>query len=312
MHFRGDLLLSSHPASIENIHKVIDPLFLDDLKAELAEIQGITVETTRKRRLKDFQHKLAGLKFLDPACGSGNFLTETYISLRKLENEALRSLSNQITMGDFTNPIQVSIGQFYGIEINDFAVTVAKTALWIAESQMMKETEDIMHMSLDFLPLKSYANIVEGNALRLDWESVVPKRELNYIMGNPPFVGHQWRTKEQAADLEAVCRDIPKCGKLDYVCGWYVKAVDYMQATNIHAAFVSTNSISQGESVSILWKPLFGKGAKIEFAHRTFVWTSEAKDRAAVHCVIVGFTCGIARTDKLIFEGESTPKRNLH
>lgn len=292
-----------HYTSIENIHKVIDPLFLDDLKAELAEIQGITVETTRKRRLKDFQHKLAELKFLDPACGSGNFLTETYISLRKLENEALRSLSNQITMGDFTNPIQVSIGQFYGIEINDFAVTVAKTALWIAESQMMKETEDIMHMSLDFLPLKSYANIVEGNALRLDWESVVPKRELNYIMGNPPFVGHQWRTKEQAADLEAVCRDIPKCGKLDYVCGWYVKAVDYMQATNIHAAFVSTNSISQGESVSILWKPLFGKGAKIEFAHRTFVWTSEAKDRAAVHCVIVGFTCGIARTDKLIFEG---------
>ena len=292
-----------HYTSIENIHKVIDPLFLDDLKAELAEIQGITVETTRKRRLKDFQHKLAGLKFLDPACGSGNFLTETYISLRRLENQVLRSLTRQITIGDYSNPIQVSISQFYGIEINDFAVTVAKTALWIAESQMMKETEDIMHMSLDFLPLKSYANIVEGNALRLDWESVVPKQELNYIMGNPPFVGHQWRTKEQAADLEAVCRDIPKCGKLDYVCGWYVKAVDYMQATNIHAAFVSTNSISQGESVSILWKPLFGKGAKIEFAHRTFVWTSEAKDRAAVHCVIVGFTCGIARTDKLIFEG---------
>ena len=159
-----------HYTSIENIHKVIDPLFLDDLKAELAEIQSITVETTRKRRLKDYQHKLAGLKFLDPACGSGNFLTETYISLRKLENEALRSLSDQIMLGDVTNPIQVSIGQFYGIEINDFAVTVAKTALWIAESQMMKETEDIMHMSLDFLPLKSYANIVEGNALRMDWE----------------------------------------------------------------------------------------------------------------------------------------------
>ncbi len=145
-----------HYTSIENIHKVIDPLFLEDLKGELAEIQAVAVETTRKRRLKEFQHKLAGLKFLDPACGSGNFLTETYISLRKLENEALRSLSDQITMGDFTNPIEVSIGQFYGIEINDFAVTVAKTALWIAESQMMKETEDIIHMSLDFLPLKSY------------------------------------------------------------------------------------------------------------------------------------------------------------
>ncbi len=292
-----------HYTSIENIHKVIDPLFLDELRAELAEIQGISVETSRKRRLREFQRKLAGLKFLDPACGSGNFLTETYISLRKLENEALRSLSQQISFGDITNPIQVSISQFYGIEINDFAVTVAKTALWIAESQMMKETEDIMHLSLDFLPLKSYANIVEGNALRLDWESVVPRHELNYIMGNPPFVGHQWRTKEQAEDLEAVCHDIPKCGKLDYVCGWYNKAADYMQNTSIHAAFVSTNSISQGESVGILWAPLFKKKhVTIEFAYRTFVWTSEAKDKAAVHCVIVGFTCGSNIGKRYLFE----------
>ncbi len=174
-----------HYTSIENIHKVIDPLFLDGLKAELAEIKAVVVDKTRKARLAGFQRKLAGLKFLDPACGSGNFLTETYISLRRLENEAIaQSQYNQIILGDYANPIQVSIGQFYGIEINDFAVTVAKTALWIAESQMMKETEDIVRHELDFLPLKSYANITEGNALRLDW----PKTD--YIMGNPPFVGH--------------------------------------------------------------------------------------------------------------------------
>ena len=292
-----------HYTSIENIHKVIDPLFLDGLRAELEEIKEISVDKTRKARLGAFQSKLAGLTFLDPACGSGNFLTETYLSLRKLENEVLRCSTDQISM-DLEGIIQVSIGQFYGIEINDFAVTVAKTALWIAESQMMKETEDVVHMSLDFLPLKSYANITEGNALRLDWERVVPKDKLNYIMGNPPFVGHQWRSREQAEDLEAVCHDIPKCGKLDYVCGWYNKAADYMQGTNIHAAFVSTNSISQGESVGILWKPLFEKSVDIEFAYRTFVWTSEAKDKAAVHCVIVGFTCGTSNRTKLLFESE--------
>ena len=293
-----------HYTSIENIHKVIDPLFLDGLKAEFEEISAVTVDRTRKAKLEAFQRKLASLKFLDPACGSGNFLTETYISLRRLENETISLLHKGQIMLDMGNPIQVSIGQFYGIEINDFAVTVAKTALWIAESQMMKETEDVVHMTLDFLPLKSYANITEGNALRLDWESVVSKHKLNYIMGNPPFVGHQWRSKEQAEDLEAVCRDIPKCGKLDYVCGWYNKAADYMQGTNIHTAFVSTNSISQGESVGILWKPLFEKGVDIEFAYRTFVWTSEAKDKAAVHCVIVGFTCGTSSRTKLLFESE--------
>lgn len=285
-----------HYTSIENIHKVIDPLFLDGLKAELAEIQNIAVETTRKRRLKDYQHKLAGLKFLDPACGSGNFLTETYISLRKLENEALRALSDQIMLGDVTNPIQVSIGQFYGIEINDFAVTVAKTALWIAESQMMKETEDIMHMSLDFLPLKSYANIVEGNALRMDWESVVPKRELNYIMGNPPFVGYSLQSKEQKEDILSIYVDekgkpYKAAGKIDYVSGWYFKAAVLMQNTIIRTAFVSTNSITQGEQVAGIWKPLYERfGIHIDFAHRTFRWDSEASLKAHVHCVIVGFS----------------------
>ena len=293
-----------HYTSIENIHKVIDPLFLDDLKAELAEIQSITVETTRKRRLKDYQHKLAGLKFLDPACGSGNFLTETYISLRKLENEALRSLSDQIMLGDVTNPIQVSIGQFYGIEINDFAVTVAKTALWIAESQMMKETEDIMHMSLDFLPLKSYANIVEGNALRMDWESVVPKQELNYIMGNPPFVGARMMSPEQKDVLNSVFPGWKNAGNLDYVSCWYKNAADLMDGTAVRSALVSTNSVTQGESVANLWKPLFEAGIHIDFAHRTFRWDSEAKMKAHVHCVIVGFSVAPNSKPKVIFTSD--------
>ena len=174
-----------HYTSIENIHKVIDPLFLDDLRAELDAIKAIPVDKTRNKQLRQFQTKLAGLTFLDPACGSGNFLTETYLSLRRLENEVIDALLyGQVILGQVTDPIRVSIGQFYGIEINDFAVTVAKTALWIAESQMMQETEKLVRHTLDFLPLRSYANIVEGNALRLDWESVVPKQKLNYIMGN--------------------------------------------------------------------------------------------------------------------------------
>ncbi len=290
-----------HYTSIENIHKVIDPLFLDDLKGELAEIQSVAVENTRKRRLQDFQRKLAGLTFLDPACGSGNFLTETYLSLRRLENEALRSLSNQIVIGDFINPIQVSIGQFYGIEINDFAVSVAKTALWIAESQMMKETEDIIHMTLDFLPLKSYANIVEGNALRLDWESVVPKEKLNYIMGNPPFVGFKFASKEQKEDMQAVFSGEIKPALLDYVCCWYKKASEYIQGTRGEVAFVSTNSVTQGQMAGDLWSILLkAYNLTINFAWRSFVWESESSHNANVHVVIVGFACA-ARAEKILF-----------
>ena len=296
-----------HYTSIENIHKVIDPLFIDDLKKEFGEICEISAEKNRERRLKEFQKKLASLNFLDPACGSGNFLTETYLSLRRLENEVLRILSHgQISLGDAAyNPIQVSIGQFYGIEINDFAVTVAKTALWIAESQMMKETEEIVLMHLDFLPLKTNANIIEGNALRMDWESIVPKHKLSYIMGNPPFVGHQWRSKAQTDDMKETFYDLLKHGKLDYVASWYQKAADYMRGTKIGTAFVSTNSIVQGESVGILWKFLFAKkDVEIQFAYRTFVWISEAKSQAAVHCVIIGFTCYTSQAKKQLFEND--------
>ena len=294
-----------HYTSIENIHKVIDPLFLDDLREELEEIKGITVDRTRDNRLRAFQTKLAGLTFLDPACGSGNFLTETYISLRRLENQVLMLLQHgQITLGFDFNPIQVSIGQFYGIEINDFAVTVAKTALWIAESQMMKETEDVVHMSLDFLPLKSYANIVESNALRLDWESVVPKHELDYIMGNPPFVGKKEQTKEQKADLMAIYgKGISGVGNMDYVTGWYVKAAEYMQATSIHTAFVSTNSITQGEQPPVLWARLTQLGASIIYAYSSFDWASESANQAAVYCVIIGFAINPKSVEKRIYSG---------
>lgn len=297
-----------HYTSIENIHKVIDPLFLDSLKEELAEIKEIPALKTREKRLRAFQAKLAELKFLDPACGSGNFLTETYISLRRLENEVLRLLSAQIMLSD-VSPIQVQISQFYGIEINDFAVTVAKTALWIAESQMMKETEDVVHMSLDFLPLKSYANIVEGNALRLDWESVVPKMELDYIMGNPPFVGASMMTVEQKKEAVSVFGKIKLSNSIDYVGAWYYKAAQIMQETVIRSAFVSTNSITQGEQVAPLWEKLFNHyNIHIDFAHRTFRWDSEANLKAHVHCVIIGFSTADVTTERQIFSNERIQK----
>ena len=294
-----------HYTSIENIHHLLDPLVLDGLKAELAEIEAVTVERTRKAKLEAFQHKLAGLKFLDPACGSGNFLTETYISLRRLENEAISLLHKGQIMLDIGNPIQVSISQFYGIEINDFAVTVAKTALWIAESQMMKETEDVVHMTLDFLPLKSYANIVEGNALRTEWTDVIPKYELDYIMGNPPFVGAQYMTKAQKTDLMDIFCNNKKAGVLDFVAGWYHKASELMQNTSVRTAFVSTNSITQGEQVAALWKQLYEQfRVHIDFAHRTFRWDSEASIKAHVHCVIVGFSVASYNGIKRIYTSE--------
>lgn len=301
-----------HYTSIENIHKVIDPLFLDDLKKEFTEICEIAVERTKERKLKDFQKKLASLSFLDPACGSGNFLTETYLSLRRLENEVLRVLSHgQIAFGDANwNPIQVSLGQFYGIEINDFAVTVAKTALWIAESQMMKETEEIVLMHLEFLPLKSYTNIIEANALRINWGDVVPKQKLNYIMGNPPFVGA--RLMEQGSiqkkEVQNIFGNIKDVQDLDYVTCWYKLAAQYIQNTNIQACFVSTNSICQGSQVPILWNVLFNDyHIHINFAYQTFKWDSESSSQAAVHCVIVGFA-GFNRNEKWLFTDGSNGK----
>ena len=300
-----------HYTSIENIHKVIDPLFLDDLRAELATILEIKVNKTRLSRLEDFRNKLASLTFLDPACGSGNFLTETYISLRRLENEALRAIYDGQKMFNLDGLIKVGIHQFYGIEINDFAVTVAKTALWIAESQMMRETEEIVEHELDFLPLKSYANITESNALRIDWADVVPKEKLSYIMGNPPFVGYSLQSKEQKVDILSIYVDekgkpYKTAGKIDYVAGWYFKASFLMHSTAIQTAFVSTNSITQGEQVASVWKPLCERfGVHIDFAYRTFRWDSEASLKAHVHCVIVGFSTMNNNSPKKLYNSEN-------
>ena len=334
-----------HYTSIENIHKVIDPLFLNDLRRELDEILEEKVERQRQKKLDAYQDRLASLTFLDPACGSGNFLTETYLSLRRLENECIRErYHGQAFLGfEEVNPIKVSIQQFYGIEINDFAVTVATTALWISEAQMLRETEKIIRRDIDFLPLKPYHNIREGNALRMEWdiieipsdiptihannvhliiepeplmasEPVVEYDEINvvthrfdgevkpniqryqvyydYIMGNPPFVGARLMSENQKNDMIHVFGSNWKnVGNMDYVSCWYKRAANHMQLNRkCQTALVSTNSICQGEQVANLWQSLFEDGIKINFAHRTFRWDSEASLKAHVHCVIVGFS----------------------
>ena len=344
-----------HYTSIENIHKVIDPLFLDDLKAEFAKIVKTCRGASLKIKLDQFRDKLANLKFLDPACGSGNFLTETYISLRRLENECLKVIHGSqmlLSSKDFS-PIKVKISQFYGIEINDFAVTVAKTALWIAESQMMKETEEIVERDLDFLPLSTSATIVEGNALRMDWrylheETEIPtikakktnliyptmvkekdveygeinlltdeisvgkaqhKRTENhydYIMGNPPFVGASMMSPEQKKDATGIFGKIHLSNSIDYVGAWYHKATELIVDKNTKAAFVSTNSITQGEQVFPLWNGILKKGISIDFAYRTFKWDSESSDKAAVHCVVIGFSHHSEQREK------STGNKNIY
>ena len=287
-----------HYTSIENIHRVIDPLFLDGLKLTLKSILDLPPGSGRTQRLRSFQKRLASLTFFDPACGSGNFLTETYLSLRRLENVIIGELAHGQISFAFSkdeSPIQISIGQFYGIEINDFAVSVARTALWIAEAQMMKETMAIVQVYEDILPLKSYNHIIEGNALTLDWRGVIEKPD--YIMGNPPFAGRRYRTPEQIAEVAKYF----EYKDIDYVACWYKKAADFIQGTEIRCAFVSTNSITQGEQVPALWKDI---GVHIDFAWRTFVWNSEATDKASVYCVIIGFSCGEAPAHGILYEAK--------
>ncbi len=302
-----------HYTSIENIHKVIDPLFLDALKAELAEVKAVQVARTRRERALAFQKKLSEFRFLDPACGSGNFLTESYTCLRRLENEALRIIwGGDRLIGDIADPVRVSIGQFYGIEVNDFACSVAQTALWIAESQMIAETDRIVGFNIDPLPLKNYSNIREGNALRIDWDSVVPASELDWIMGNPPFIGARIMSPEQKDDIVSLFgakwRNV---GNMDYVTGWYMKAAAMMLSAAhcgkvLRTALVSTNSVTQGEQVASLWRPLCAEGVHIDFARRTFRWDSEASVKAHVHCVIIGFSvCGGTEGGRRIYDGDS-------
>ncbi|MCQ2324473.1 MAG: N-6 DNA methylase [Paludibacteraceae bacterium] len=292
-----------HYTSIENIHKVIDPLFLNQLYHEFD-------ACTSKKDYERFQDKLASLTFFDPACGSGNFLTETYVSLRRLENKVIQKLQGaQIVMGDFASPIKVDIHQFYGIEINDFAVSVATTALWIAELQMMRETEKIASFHISPLPLKAYHNIHEGNALRLDWSEVIAPAQLSYIMGNPPFVGYAYQSAEQKEDLHNL---MPTFGNnIDYVTGWYFKSALMMQDNPyIRAALVSTNSITQGEQVAAIWKPLFEQfGIHFDIAYPTFRWDSESSLKAHVHCVIIGFSKAKTSTPARLYLSDGTYKQ---
>ena len=309
-----------HYTSIENIHKLIDPLFLDALREELKEIRNIVVLATQKKRLNAYQDKLASLVFLDPACGSGNFLTETYLSLRRLENEVLRLkvaadrklMNGQISFGfEEDSPIKVSIHQFYGIEINDFACSVAQTALWIAETQMRKETEGIIHAPMDYFPLQTYTGITEGNALQILWEQACPVNKLNYIIGNPPFVGKSFQTTEQKAEMKRIFYGVKNYGNLDYVTCWFKKAADIMVGTSIKCSFVATNSICQGIAVPPLWNHLLNdKKIKIIFAYPTFKWASEASDAAAVHCVIVGMSYEVVTNPMLYKEDGTVDKCN--
>jgi len=303
-----------HYTSIENIHKVIDPLFLDELREELNNALSYKNEKTRNEALDKFQEHLGNLNFFDPACGSGNFLTETYLSLRRLENEAISAKQHGMMafdMGD-VDIIKVHINQLYGIEINDFAVKVATTALWIAESQMLRETEKLLLKKINFLPLKSYTNIYEGNALKVDWNEIVLNSKCNYIMGNPPFLGASNMSKEQKGEMQELFNDLDKYGDLDYVTGWYKKAYLFMMNTKIKCAFVSTNSICQGEQPSIIWKYLFDKGIVINFAYQSFVWNSEASSKAHVHCVIVGFSLINTNEKYLYFENYKKKVNNIN
>ena len=282
-----------HYTSPENIHKVIDPLFLDDLKEELKTIcteEGITPRK-RENALKHFHEKICSLTFFDPACGSGNFLTETYICLRKLEDTVLNELRKGQTgfsLGDEEETgKRVSLNQFYGIEINDFAVTVAETALWISRLKANGETSMFYDAGGDDFPLSEKAHIVEGNALRIDWNSLLPANECSYIMGNPPFVGYSNHSAEQQKDRASL---FGKVKTVDYVACWYKKAADYISNFPIHCAFVSTNSICQGQQVQPVWEPLFNSGIHIDFAWQTFVWSSEASIQAHVYVVIIGFS----------------------
>ena len=305
-----------HYTSIENIHKVIDPLFLDDLKQELEDIKQYKNQSTIKRKAIEFQEKLSNLTFFDPACGSGNFLTETFLSLRRLENEAIRLETNGesvLDVGQAEDWIHVSIQQFYGIEINDFAVSVAKTALWIAENQMMKETQNLIYApGWNFLPLHTYTKIHEADALKMDWNKVIPNYACHYVISNPPFVGARRMSREQKNELKDVSDNIKGVGNLDYVSGWYFKLAKYIQNTKIEACFVSTNSIVQGNQVAILWQPLLKKyKLHINFAYQSFKWDSEAKIKAHVHVVIISLSSNEWK-DKILFDTQGIPKKVNH
>lgn len=284
-----------HFTSPENIHKVIDPLFLDGFKAEFEEARAKPVAGgARTRALKDLHEKIGSVSILDPAAGSGNFLTESYLCLRQLENRILFELQGEQTSFSFEDSgdrdVLVNLKNFHGIELEDFACCVARTALWIAEKQADADTAKVAQRVYQELPLTDYEGIVNANALRTDWNDVVAADGVDYVLGNPPFLGQAMQSKEQSNDVSSLFDGLSNAGKLDYVAGWFKKAADYSKGTNIRCAFVSSNSICQGESVGSLWKILSEAGCVINFAYTTFLWDSEASDKAGVMCVIVGFS----------------------
>lgn len=287
-----------HYTSVENIERCLKPLFLDELWDELHEAEGERTAAKRKQALARLHDKVASITIGDPACGSGNFLTEAYRQLRTIENRIIEDeLSEETGNAGQTSlviaqdsPVRVSLDQLYGIEINDFAVSVAKTALWITEEQMLRKTQEIyVGYDFDFLPLRSLSNLHEGNALKTDWSEVFPD-DLTYLVGNPPFLGARNQSKEQKAELLEVFDGAKNAGNIDYCGAWYMKAARFTQGKRTRCALVSTNSICQGEQVANLWKPLHDLGIHIDFAHNTFRWDNEAADKAHVFCVIVGFS----------------------
>ena len=289
----------AHYTTEQNILKVIRPLFLDELRTEFEKIK------TNRKKLQEFHHKLASLTFFDPACGCGNFLVLAYRELRLLEMEVLEILhktGQKFFDTEFVS--QVDVGQFYGIEIVEFPVRIAETALWLMDHQMNVMASERFGRYYVRLPLQKSAKIVHGNALRIDWSEVTPKEKCSYILGNPPFVGKQFQSPEQKEDMELVLRNVKGYGTLDYVTCWYFKATDYIQDTKIPVGFVSTNSISQGEQVGVLWSEMFKRGVKINFGYSSFIWSSEARGKAHVHCVIVGFGL-VSSPNKQIFDEQS-------
>jgi hypothetical protein len=279
--------LGAHYTSEKNILKLIGPLFLDGLRAEFEKSRN------SRPKLHEFHEKIAGLKFLDPACGCGNFLVIAYRELRLLELDVIEALyQKDQEAGQVTDPrllIKCNVDQFYGIEIEEFPAQIAQLALWLVDHQVNLRVSERFGNPFERLPLVASATIVHGNALRIDWNDVVPAGELDYILGNPPFVGKKEQSPAQKADLALVCAGTKGAGVLDYVTGWYFKAARYIQGTGIRCAFVSTSSITQGEQVGVLWPALHERGITIQFAHRTFKWSNEARGKAAVHCVIIGF-----------------------
>jgi hypothetical protein len=306
--------LGAHYTSEKNILKVIEPLFLEELKEEFESVKS------NKKKLREFHQKLGTLKFLDPACGCGNFLIITYRELRMLELEVLKELNKGGQLATRIEDIlHIEVDQFFGIEYDEFPARIAEVAMWLMDHQMNIMISDEFGMYYARLPLRKSAKIVHGNALRIDWKEVVPKSELNYIIGNPPFYGKQMQTKEQKEDMKVIFSGVKRSGVLDYVSAWYLKAASYIQKTTISVAFVSTNSISQGEQTGILWNELFHNyKIKIHFAHRTFKWSNEAKQNAAVYCVIIGFATYDINEKKLFIyenikgEAEQTFVKNIN